>query len=173
MVIRIIAIQIPLIIAIMFTQVWRYYMTDPNVTITLIGSRLASVGNEFIYRGLAGECEKCKLKNTCLNLDKNKKYRVVGLRQGMDHDCMLHDISVRAVEVTPCPIIVAIESRKAFNGSKLLYEEPECDKECEHYAVCHPQGIANGEKYTIAAVIGDGPAACPKGLTLKIVELRP
>lgn len=157
----------------MFTKVWSLYMTDPNVTITLIGSRLASVGNEFIYRGQASECEKCKLKNTCLNLDKNKKYRIVGLRNGMDHDCLLHDISVHAVEVVACPIIVAIESRKAFNGSKLLYEEPECDKDCEHYDVCHPQGIASGEKYTIAAVMGDGPAVCPKGLTLKIVELRP
>jgi uncharacterized protein (UPF0179 family) len=149
------------------------YMTDPNVTITLIGSRLASVGNEFIYRGLAGECEKCKLKNTCINLDKNKKYRIVRLRHGTDLECMLHDVSVRAVEVTACPIIVAIESRKAFNGSKMLYEEPECDKGCEHYETCHPQGLAGGEKYTIAAVMGDGPSPCPKGLTLKVVELRP
>jgi uncharacterized protein (UPF0179 family) len=148
-------------------------MTDPNVTITLIGSRLATVGNEFIYRGLASECEKCKLKNTCINLDKGKKYRVVRLRQGMELECQLHDGSVRAVEVVACPIIVAIEGRKAFVGSKMVYEEPECDKECEHYATCHPQGLAKGEKYTIAAIEGDGPGPCPKGLTLKIVELRP
>ncbi len=148
-------------------------MTEPNVVITLIGSRLASVGNEFIYRGSASECEKCKLKNTCINLDKNKKYRIVGLRQGNDLECQLHDVSVRAVEVTACPIIVAIESRKAFNGSKMQYDEPECNKDCEHYATCHPQGLASGEKYTIAAVLDDGPADCPKGLTLKIVELRP
>jgi EAL domain-containing protein (putative c-di-GMP-specific phosphodiesterase class I) len=31
-------------------------MSDPNVTITLIGSKLASMGKEFIYRGQAGEC---------------------------------------------------------------------------------------------------------------------
>jgi uncharacterized protein len=148
-------------------------MTEPNVTITLIGSRLATVGNEFIYRGLASECEKCKLKNTCINLDKNKKYRIVRLRRGSDLECPLHDVSVRAVEVTACPIVVAIEGRKAFNGSKMLYEEPECDKECGHYATCHPQGLAASEKYTIAAVMGDGPQDCPKGLTLKIVELRP
>lgn len=148
-------------------------MTDPTVTITLIGSRLASIGKEFIYRGPAAECEKCKLKNTCINLDKDKKYRVIGLRNGMDLECLLHDNSVRAVEVTACPIIVAIEGRKAFVGSKMVYETPECDKECEHFATCHPQGLANGEKYTIAAIEGDGPGTCPKGLTLKVVELRP
>ena len=148
-------------------------MTEPTVTITLIGSKLASVGNEFIYRGLASECEKCKLKNTCINLDKNKKYRIVRLRNGTDLECQLHDTSVRAVEVTACPIIVAIESRKAFNGSKMQYEEPECAKDCEHFAICHPTGLACGDKYTIAAVISDGPNPCPKGLTLKIVELRP
>ncbi len=148
-------------------------MSDPNVTITLIGSKLASMGKEFIYRGQAGECEKCKLKNTCINLDMDKKYRIVGLRHGMELECQLHEGSVRAVEVTPCPIIVAIEGRKAFVGSKMVYEEPECDKECEYYLTCHPQGLAKGEKYTIASIEGDGPSPCPKGLTLKIVELRP
>ncbi len=148
-------------------------MSDPNVTITLIGSKLASVGKEFIYRGQAGECEKCKLKNTCINLDKDKKYRIVRLRQGMELECQLHEGSVRAVVVTPCPIIVAIEGRKAFVGSKMVYEEPECDKECEYYLTCHPQGLAKGEKYTIASIEGDGPSTCPNGLTLKIVELRP
>lgn len=148
-------------------------MNEPNVTITLIGSRLAVVGKEFIFRGLASECENCKLKNTCINLDKNKKYRIVGLRKGMDHECMIHDNSVRAVEVLPCPIIVAIESRKAFNGSKILYEEPSCEKSCPQYTLCHPQGLASGEKYTITSAVDADPGTCPKGLTLKVVELRP
>ncbi len=148
-------------------------MPGANITITLIGSRLAKPGAEFIYRGPQPECEKCKLKTVCLNLDKDKKYQVVALRSGSEHECALHDTGVRAVEAAPCPIVVAIESRKAFNGSKLQYEAPDCDKACEHYDVCHPQGIAAGEKYTIAAVMRDGPASCPKGLTLKIVELRP
>jgi hypothetical protein len=148
-------------------------MNEPHVTITLIGCRLAAVGKEFIFRGPASECEKCKLKNTCINLDRNKKYRVVGLRNGMDHECAIHDGSVRAVEVVACPIIVAIESRKAFNGSKILYEEPSCDQACPQYAICHPQGLASGEKYTIADVIDQQVGECPKGLTLKIVELRP
>lgn len=147
-------------------------MSDSNTTITLVGNRLAKVGVEFVFRGPAMECEKCKLKNTCLNLDKNKKYQVVTIRNGMDHECFLHDTSVRAVEVLPSPIIVAIESRKAFNGSKIVYEEPKCATTCASYAVCHPSGIVNGDRYTIAEVLNDEVGPCEKGLTLKKVELR-
>ena len=146
-------------------------MPESNVTITLIGSRLAKPGVQFIFRGPAPECDKCKLKNVCLNLTKNKKYQVVAVRNGNEHDCSLH-AGVRAVEVTPCPIIVSIESRKAFNGSKIVYEEPKCEAACPSYVVCHPQGLVNGDKYTIAEVLGEGPGACLKGLTLKKVELR-
>lgn len=144
-----------------------------SATITLIGSKLAKIGNEFIYRGAVSECEQCKLKNTCINLDKNKKYRIVGIRNGMDHECYLHDTSVRAVEVVPCPIIALIESRKAFNGSKIIFDEPQCNRTCTLYDMCHPQGLISGEKYTIAEVMDDSLGTCEKGLTLKKVELRP
>ncbi len=146
-------------------------MSESNITITLIGARLAKPGTQFIFRGAAAECEKCKLKNVCLNLDKDKKYQVVGVRNGNDHECFLHDVCVRAVEVTPCPIIVAIESRKAFNGSKIVYEEPACDTACASYSLCHPPGLVSGEKYTISEVLDESPP-CDKGLTLKKVELR-
>jgi len=146
-------------------------MLESNVTITLIGTRLAKPGVQFIFRGPAPECEKCKLKNVCLNLTRNKKYQVVAVRNGNEHDCNLH-ASVRAVEVTPCPIIVSIESRKAFNGSKIVYEEPKCETTCASYSLCHPQGLVSGDKYTIAEVLDEVPGVCQKGLTLKKVELR-
>lgn len=148
-------------------------MSEPDVTITLIGSRLAAPGNEFIYRGPAADCEKCKLKNICLNLDKNKKYRVTGVRNGSELECALHDTGVKAVEVVACPIITVMESRKAFNGSKMTYEAPDCDKSCECFALCHPEGLATGEKYTICEVFSEEIGPCQKGLTLKKVELRP
>jgi len=147
-------------------------MLESNTTITLIGNKLARVGAEFIFRGPAAECEKCKLKNTCLNLDKNKKYQVVNVRNGMDHECFLHDTSVRAVEVTPSPIVVSIESRKAFNGSKIVYEEPRCEKSCTSYELCHPAGLLSGDRYTIAEVMDEVTGPCEKGLALKKVELR-
>jgi hypothetical protein len=146
-------------------------MPESNVTITLMGSRLAKPGVQFIYRGPAAECENCKLKNVCLNLAKNKKYQVVAVRNGNEHDCNLH-ASVRAVEVTPCPVIVSIESRKAFNGSRLVYEEPKCPATCPSYVLCHPQGLVSGDKYTIAKVFDEVSGPCEKGLTLKKVELR-
>ena len=148
-------------------------MSELNTTITLVGNKLAKVGAEFIFRGPAIECEKCKLKNTCLNLDKDKKYQVINVRNGMDHDCFLHDSSVRAVEVVPCPIIVTIESRKAFNGSKFVFEGPQCEKTCTSYVTCHPQGLVDGDRYTIAEVLDDATGPCEKGLALKKVELRP
>ncbi|HTY91373.1 MAG TPA: UPF0179 family protein [Methanocella sp.] len=147
-------------------------MPGPNITITLIGSRLAKTGTAFIYRGPQPECENCKLKTVCLNLEKGKKYQVVALRSGSEHECNLHDTSVRAVEVSPCPIVVAIESRKAFNGSKLTYEELECEKTCRSYDACHPAGLVSGEKYTIAEVYDEAPGPCEKGLILKKVLLK-
>lgn len=157
---------------IVFSRVPGITLMDENNVITLIGSRLAKPGAEFIFRGAAADCEKCKLKNSCVNLEKNKKYRVVNARTGLDHECLIHDECVRAVVVTPCPVVVAIESRKAFNGSKLVYEAPQCEKECPEFEACHPMGLANGEKYTISDVLGDV-VNCRKGLTLKKVELRP
>jgi uncharacterized protein (UPF0179 family) len=147
-------------------------MPEPNVTITLMGSRLAKPGVQFIFRGPAPDCENCRLRNVCLNLARNKKYEVLAVRTGNEHECALHG-NVRAVEVAPCPIVVSIESRKAFNGSKLVYEEPQCDAVCPSYAACHPQGLVSGDKYTIAEVLDEAPGACLKGLTLKKVELRP
>ena len=148
-------------------------MPEPNTTITLIGNKLAQVGAEFIFRGQAIECEKCKLKNTCLNLETDKKYRVVSVRNGMDHDCFLHDTSVRAVEVVPCPILVSIESRKAFIGSKYVFEGPQCEETCASYEACHPEGLVNGDRYTIGEVLDEAVGPCDKGLALKKVELRP
>lgn len=147
-------------------------MPGNNITITLIGIKLAKPGTEFIYRGPQPECEKCKLKTVCLNLEKGKKYQVLALRSGSEHECLLHDTGVRAVEASPCPVVVAIESRKAFNGSKLTFEEPVCEKTCLSYEACHPAGLVSGEKYTITDVYDEAPGACPKGLILKKVLLK-
>lgn len=147
-------------------------MPGTSITITLIGSRLAKPGVEFIYRGPQPECEPCKLRNVCLNLEPGKKYRVSALRSGNEHECFLHDTGVRAVEAEPCPIVVAIESRRAFNGSRLTFEEPKCEKSCPGYDSCHPAGLVSGDKYTIGEVYGEAPFACPKGMILKKVLLK-
>jgi uncharacterized protein len=144
-----------------------------NVTITLIGKRMANVGTEFIFRGPVEECDSCRLKNTCLNLDKNKKYKVVAVRNGQEHECMVHDTGVKAVDVSPASVVVAIESRKAFNGSRITYDPQKCQESCTLYMECHPEGLVPGDKYTISGVMEDISGQCEKGLNLKKVELKP
>jgi len=64
-------------------------MPRGNARITLIGVGLAKVGVEFVFNGPTNECETCKLKNTCLNLDIGRRYRIVSVRGNMKHDCAL------------------------------------------------------------------------------------
>jgi len=144
-----------------------------DTTITLIGVRLARVGTEFVFKGAAPECEECKLKNSCMNLSKGRKYRIVNIRTTTRHACDVHDEGVQAVEVVESPIISATESKKAFKGSKIVFDPPSCKMgECIMYDLCHPIGLEPGDKCTISDVIGDVPDDCMKGLALKVVELR-
>jgi hypothetical protein len=148
-------------------------MVDLNSSITLIGTRLAKIGNEFIFCGASAECEGCRLKNTCNNLKEGVKYRIVSIRNGQIHSCALHDTGVYAVEVIPAPTIALVESKKAFNGSKIVYEPPACGKvECEHYKRCHPPWLKMGEKYTIVELLREESPECAAGYSLKAVVLR-
>ncbi|MGA3359071.1 MAG: UPF0179 family protein [Halobacteriota archaeon] len=148
-------------------------MPKGNASITLIGVDLARSGTEFVFNGPANECEMCKLKNTCLNLDVGRRYRIVTVRGNMRHDCALHDIGVKAVEVVESPSVVAIDSKNAFVGSRILYKQNECEvSNCKIYELCHPNGLVREEKYTISEVLGDTPDTCPEGKSLKLVELK-
>src|SRR5659263_279587 len=131
-------------------------MEESDTIITLIGTRLAKVGNEFIFRGAAKECEPCKFNKTCLGLNQGSKYKIVNLRNSSKLECFIHDSGVIAVEVIESPIRVAIESRKAIKGSKIAYEQLNCNyPDCDNFALCHPSGIKAGEKFIIIDVEGD------------------
>ncbi|OYT61308.1 hypothetical protein B6V01_005665 [Methanosarcinales archaeon ex4572_44] len=93
-------------------------MANLNSTITLIGTRLAKIGNEFIFYGPTPDCGDCKLKNTCNNLEPGNKYKITGVRNGQVHACAVHDTGVYAVEVIPAPTTALVESKMVFNGSK-------------------------------------------------------
>jgi uncharacterized protein (UPF0179 family) len=95
------------------------------------------------------------------------------VRGNVKHDCALHDLGVKAVEVVESPSIAAIDSKNAFVGSKILYKQGECEVvNCRIYELCHPDGIVQEEKLTISQVLGDAPEACPEGKSLKLVELK-
>ncbi|HLB71003.1 MAG: UPF0179 family protein [Candidatus Methanoperedens sp.] len=146
---------------------------EEDTEITLIGTKLAKVGTEFIFRGIARECEPCKLNKTCLGLNVGSKYRITGLRNGGTLECFIHDSGVCAVEVIETPIVMGIESRKAIKGSKIIYEPVACNiLTCENYRICRPGGLKRGDKFTIANVVGELSGQCEKGYILKLVEVK-
>jgi uncharacterized protein (UPF0179 family) len=148
-------------------------MTEASTQITLIGTKLATIGMEFTFNGPTPECESCKLRNTCINLEPKRRYRVLGIRGDLIHDCPIHEAGVRAVEVAESPIIAAIDARKAFPGSKIVFEPARCDNpECSMYEICHPAGLRDGERCTIVEVVGEAPEECPRGNVLKLVEFK-
>jgi uncharacterized protein (UPF0179 family) len=148
-------------------------MSEASTQITLIGTKLATIGMEFTFNGPTPECETCKLRNTCINLEPQRRYRVLGVRGELVHECPIHEAGVRAVEVAESPIIAAFDARKAFPGSKIVFEPVKCDQaDCSMYEICHPAGLREGEKYTIVDVVGEAPEECPRGNVLKLVEFR-
>jgi uncharacterized protein (UPF0179 family) len=124
-----------------------------ETTITLIGARLAKEGMDFIFEGESNECNKCKLKNTCLNLEKGRRYKVVKIKTPSVHECFLHDGGVIAVEVVKSPVIAILDSRKAIKGAKISYEPPKCKEIPDDlYDLFYPQGLRTGDKCTITNI---------------------
>lgn len=141
--------------------------------VTLIGIRMAKPGTEFIFRGKSRDCNGCKIKNTCMNLDEGGRYKVVGVRDAPSLECSIHDGGVQAVEVIEAPWTAIIESRKAFNGSTVMFEIIKCDEEeCRLKRLCQNPGPVPGQKYTIIRIVGEPEEECPRGYSLKIVEMK-
>ncbi|MCE8425938.1 MAG: UPF0179 family protein [Candidatus Methanoperedens sp.] len=148
-------------------------MEESDIIITLIGTKLAKVGNEFIFKGGARECEPCKLNKTCLGLNSGSTYKIINLRKGVKHECAVHDTGVLAVEVMEIPVRMTVESRKAIKGSTIVYDLANCNNsDCENYVMCRPSGLKKGEKFTIIDVLDELSEQCEKGFSLKVVEVK-
>lgn len=148
-------------------------MEESDTIITLIGTRLAKVGNEFIFKNAAKECQPCKFNKTCLSLNSGSRYKIVSIRNSTRLECFVHDFGVFAVEVIEAPIRMAIESRKAIKGSKIVFELPPCNfQDCENYPLCRPSGIRPGDKLSIVDVEDEIIESCRKGYSMKIVEVK-
>jgi uncharacterized protein len=147
-------------------------MAETKSKVTLVGTVLAKPGIEFIYEGEAPECETCKVKKACNNLQKGRKYRIVSVRS-THHDCMVHFNGATAVEVIEAPVSALISPEMAIVNSKIRIELS-CNKaDCKGFPLCKPDGIVDGEKYIVADVLGNAPDICEKGRALKLVEIRP
>ncbi len=138
--------------------------------ISLISKPLATSGYEFYFLGPAEECEDCKYKKVCFNLELGAKYRVTALRS-QDHECHECDSdTVTVVEVEKLPTCAAVSKKQAMEGSKITYKAIDCKNlGCENYQICHPIGKIEGSKYTVQKVNGD--IDCPLEEKLVSVDL--
>ena len=92
-------------------------------TITLVGTRLAEAGQEFVFQGEASACEGCPYRDQCLNLTEGVKYRITDVREGAQTlPCGVHDDGVTAVEVEPASVQANVAARNAYAGSKAKLE---------------------------------------------------
>lgn len=143
--------------------------------LTLVGSRLAEVGEEFVFHGEASGCEGCPYRSQCLNLSGGVKYRVTELRDNAQTlDCAVHDAGVQAVEVEPVSVQANVASRNAYAGSRVSLEGPCPHTECPSHEFCEPDGAEFDEEYRIQTVDGDPPHAhCLLDRDLTLVEFVP
>ena len=141
--------------------------------ITLIGTRLAESGTEFVYHGEAAGCEGCPYRSQCLNLTEGRRYRVTAIRENAQLlDCALHDNGVRAVEVEPAPVRANVAARGAYAGSKAELEGPCPYTECPSHEYCVADGAEFETEYRIADVVGEPPHDyCELDRDLTLVEL--
>lgn len=132
---------------------------------TLIGKLLAKEGLEFIYFASdLEECYGCDLRDACLNLEDNWRYKIVKVRK-VEHSCSLHEGGVKGVDVEPLPIEIAVEGMgKEMEGSTLKCEL-NCDlRDCENFLYC---SLANGAEVKILKNLGA--IVCPRGKRLRRV----
>jgi uncharacterized protein (UPF0179 family) len=143
-------------------------------TVTLLGSRLATEGTEFVYQGEAPGCEGCPYREQCLNLTPGVKYSVTGVRDNAQTlECAVHDEGVRAVEVEPATVRANVPSQNAYAGSKTTLAGDCPYTECPSHEYCVPDGAALDAEYRIETTLGDPPHDyCHLDRDLTLVEFE-
>jgi hypothetical protein len=143
--------------------------------VTLVGTRLAEAGREFVYQGESAACEGCPYRNQCLNLTEGVRYEVEGVRDNAQTlDCAVHDTGVRAVDVRPVSVPANVPSKGAYAGSKASLAGPCPHTECPSHQYCVPDGADFDREYRITQVLGDPPhEVCPMDRDLTLVEFAP
>lgn len=141
--------------------------------ITLIGNNLAEKGLKFMHYGAASQCDTCRFKATCIeSLEEGRIYRIREVKN-TEHPCMVHDSGkVKVVDVEKAIIKAAINSKRAFEGSNIVFSPPECDQECSMRELCFPEGLYPEDKCKIAKKMGKTSEKCPKGFDLSVVMLK-
>ncbi|MDZ7730771.1 MAG: UPF0179 family protein [Natrialbaceae archaeon] len=144
-------------------------------TVTLVGTRLAEPGTEFVYRGEADGCAGCPYRDQCLNLTEETRYRITSVRQNAQTlECAMHEGGVRAVEVEPIPVDANVTRAGTYAGSSATLEGPCPYIDCPSHAYCEPAGMAPDDERRITQILGDPPhEVCWLDRSLRLVELAP
>ncbi len=140
--------------------------------ITLIGKDLAKEGQEFVFLGPASECGDCRFKSSCVgNLEKNRKYVVVSIKEN-EQDCPIHaGGKVIPVEIERAEIDVLTDSKNIFEGSTFTYNAPICEEVCDFHDFCFPDGLFENDKCIVLENNGKHKEECKKGLKLNKLTL--
>ena len=143
--------------------------------VTLIGTRLAEAGEEFVYHGEASGCDGCPYRSQCLNLSEGVKYEITSVRDNAQVlDCAMHDAGVQAVEVEPTAVRANVSARNAYAGSKVTLEGPCPHTESPSHEFCEPDGVAFEEERRIDEIVGEPPHDyCMLDRDLTLVEFAP
>ncbi len=141
--------------------------------ITLIGKSLANKGLKFMNYGASSECEACRFKNTCIDtLEEGRMYIIKNIKNG-EQPCPIHEGGkVKVVEVERAYIRGAIDAKKSFEGSKIVFNPPICDDDCSLHDMCFPEGLYIEDKCTIIRNMGKPHQKCPNGRDLNMVLLK-
>lgn len=128
------------------------------MSLTLVGTRLATPGSSFVYRGEAEGCDGCPYRKQCLNLEMGTRYSITEVRDGGEVlDCAVHEEGVLAVEVEVAPIEANVPSKGAYAGSRVSLAGPCPHTECPSHDLCEPLGAEMDREYRILEVQGEPP----------------
>lgn len=145
------------------------------MSLTLVGTKLAKRGTEFVYRGEADGCEDCPYRKQCLNLQPYTRYRITDVRDGGEIlDCQVHREGVLAVDVEPASFEANVRTKEAYAGSKVSLPGPCPHTDCPSYDLCEPLGAGMDREYQIGQIIGEPPhESCQMNRSLTKVTLSP
>ena len=137
--------------------------------ITLIASRQAHDGFEFVYQGPAPVCRTCPYRHACLTLDPGRRYAITKVRP-VTHPCALQESAANVVEVQPVARTLVVDSRSAIVGSSVELGRYNCHRlDCPNWNICAGPSLPTKQRYRVEKVHPEA-AECRIGRTLKRVD---
>lgn len=138
--------------------------------VSLLGSRLAHVGGEFVFLSPCQVAGTCPVARTCQNLDVGHAYRVVAKRPIHHDSCTEHEGGVDAVEVQQLPVVASLDAGK-LRGTLARWTPPRCDvRGCPNWSTCFNPAMKADQEYRIEKTLGR--LQCPLGYKLERVEVQ-